>query len=47
VRWPKLDCGRYAHSIAMLQIAHAHQHHMEAMMRRHHELEQRVVAGRY
>lgn len=41
----KLDNGRFAHSIAMLQIAQAHAEHMARLTGRLHEINQRVAAG--
>ncbi|MFL7926005.1 helix-turn-helix domain-containing protein [Acinetobacter baumannii] len=41
----KLDSGRYAHSIAMLQIAQAHHNHIENITRRASEMNQRIAAG--
>lgn len=41
----QLDTGRYAHSIAMLQIAQAHANEMSRTTDRIHELTQRVNAG--
>ncbi|MNV98590.1 IclR helix-turn-helix domain protein [compost metagenome] len=41
----KLDNGRFAHSIVMLQIAQAHAEHMAGVNRRMNEINQRVAAG--
>ncbi|EUB82808.1 helix-turn-helix domain-containing protein [Pseudomonas sp. GM30] len=41
----KLDNGRFAHSIVMLQIAQAHVEHMAGVNRRMNEITQRVAAG--
>jgi len=41
----KLDNGRWAHSVAMLQIAHAHQSHMANLQDRMTELNRRVAVG--
>ncbi|WP_207848914.1 MULTISPECIES: helix-turn-helix domain-containing protein [unclassified Pseudomonas] len=41
----KLDNGRFAHSIAMLQIAQSHAEHMARVTGRLHEITQRVAAG--
>jgi DNA-binding IclR family transcriptional regulator len=41
----KLDNGRYAHSIQMLQIAQAHHNHIHNITARAAEIQQRVAAG--
>jgi DNA-binding IclR family transcriptional regulator len=41
----KLDNGRFAHSIGMLQIAQAHAEHMARLTHRMHEINQRIAAG--
>jgi len=41
----KLESGRYAHGILMLQIAQAHHHHVETITRRAAEMSQRMTAG--
>ena len=41
----KLDNGRYAPSIALLQIAQAHAEHMARMQARLTEVQQRIAAG--
>lgn len=41
----KLDSGRYAHSIRMLQIAQAHHDHIHRMTERAAEMQQRIGAG--
>lgn len=41
----KLDSGRWAHSVAMLQIAHAHQSHMAGLQDRMTEMTRRVAVG--
>lgn len=41
----KLDNGRFAHSVAMLQIAQAHVEHMERLTSRMQEINQRIAAG--
>jgi len=41
----KLDNGRWAHSVAMLQVAHAHQAHMANLQDRMTELNRRVAVG--
>lgn len=43
----KLDSGRYAHSVKMLQIATAYVAEMERMQSRITEINQRVAAGAY
>ena len=41
----KLDTGRFAHGVALLQIAQAYSNEMARAKARIHELEQRVLAG--
>ncbi|SNS06004.1 IclR helix-turn-helix domain-containing protein [Humidesulfovibrio mexicanus] len=41
----KLDNGRWAHSVAMLQISAAHTAHMASLQDRMSEINQRVAAG--
>jgi DNA-binding IclR family transcriptional regulator len=41
----KLDNGRYAHSIALLQIAQAHADHTARLTARMTETAQRIAAG--
>ena len=41
----KLDNGRFAHSVAMLQIAQAHAEHMARLTQRMQEINQRISAG--
>lgn len=41
----QLDTGRYALSVAVLQIAHAHAEEMARMQGRMNEINQRVLAG--
>lgn len=41
----KLDNGRFAHSVAMLQIAFAHADHVGRMQDRISEINQRIAAG--
>lgn len=41
----KLDNGRWAHSVSMLQIAHAHTTHMANLQDRMTEMTRRVAAG--
>lgn len=41
----KLDNGRFAHSIGMLQIAQAHAEHMARLTQRMQETNQRIAAG--
>lgn len=41
----QLDTGRYAHSVALLQIAQAYANEMDRTSARIHELTQRVAAG--
>jgi len=41
----RLDSGRYAHSVAMLQIAQAHVTHMANLQDRMTEINRRVAAG--
>jgi len=41
----KLDNGRYAHSIATLQIAQAHAEHCERVTARIAQINQNIVAG--
>ncbi len=41
----KLDNGRWAHSVAMLQIAQAHVEHMANLQDRMTEINRRVAAG--
>lgn len=41
----KLDNGRWAHSVTMLQIAHAYTTHLANLQDRINELNRRVVAG--
>jgi len=41
----KLDNGRFAHSVAMLQIAQAHADHVAKLQDRIHEINRRIVAG--
>jgi len=43
----KLESGRYAHGMAMLQIAQAHHHHVETITRRAAEMNQRMAAAVY
>ena len=43
----KLDNGRYAHSIQMLQIAQAHHNHINQITTRAAEMNQRIAAGSY
>ncbi|MGH8332501.1 MAG: helix-turn-helix domain-containing protein [Pseudomonas sp.] len=41
----KLDNGRFAHSVGMLQIAQAHAEHMARLQDRMQEINQRISAG--
>ncbi|MFJ7792938.1 helix-turn-helix domain-containing protein [Pseudomonas sp. NPDC096950] len=41
----KLDNGRFAHSVGMLQIAQAHAEHMARLSNRMQEINQRIAAG--
>lgn len=41
----KLDNGRFAHSVGMLQIAQAHAEHMARLNGRMQEINQRIAAG--
>lgn len=41
----KLDNGRFAHSVEMLQIAQAHAEHMARLTQRMQEINQRIAAG--
>jgi len=41
----KLDTGRWAHSVAMLQIAHAYTAEVDAMQGRITEMTRRIAAG--
>lgn len=41
----RLDNGRYAHSIQMLQIAQAHHDHIHRITARAAEVQQRIAAG--
>jgi len=41
----RLDNGRYAHSIALLQIAQAHADHAARLQQRMSETAQRIAAG--
>ena len=41
----KLDTGRYAHTVKMLQIAQAHANEMSRAQNRIMEINQRVAAG--
>jgi DNA-binding IclR family transcriptional regulator len=41
----KLDNGRFAHSVGMLQIAQAHAEHMARLQGRMQEINQRIAAG--
>lgn len=41
----KLDNGRFAHSVAMLQIAQAHVRHSDAIQNRLTEINCRIAAG--
>jgi len=41
----KLDSGRYAHSVALLQIAQAHAYEMNKTQNWLNEMQQRVIAG--
>ncbi|AKA25687.1 helix-turn-helix domain-containing protein [Pseudomonas chlororaphis] len=41
----KLDNGRFAHSVGMLQIAQAHAEHMARLTQRMQEINQRIAAG--
>jgi DNA-binding IclR family transcriptional regulator len=41
----KLDNGRYAHSVAVLQIAFRHSEHINRLQGRIGELQQRIAAG--
>ncbi|APC18570.1 IclR family transcriptional regulator [Pseudomonas frederiksbergensis] len=41
----KLDNGRFAHSIGLLQIAQAHAEHMARLTHRMQEINQRIAAG--
>lgn len=41
----KLDNGRFAHSVGVLQIAQAHAEHMARLTSRMQEINQRIAAG--
>lgn len=41
----KLDNGRFAHSVGVLQIAQAHAEHMARLQGRMQEINQRIAAG--
>lgn len=41
----KLDNGRFAHSVQMLQIAQAHAQHIVQLQNRISEVNQRIAAG--
>ena len=41
----KLDNGRFAHSVQMLQIAQAHAQHVVQLQNRISEVNQRIAAG--
>lgn len=41
----KLDNGRFAHSVGVLQIAQAHAEHMDRLTGRMQEINQRIAAG--
>lgn len=41
----KLDNGRWAHSVALLQIAHAHASHVAGMQDRMSEMSRRIAIG--
>ncbi|KJZ61680.1 helix-turn-helix domain-containing protein [Pseudomonas fluorescens] len=41
----KLDNGRFAHSVGVLQIAQAHAEHMVRLTGRMQEINQRIAAG--
>lgn len=41
----RLDSGRYAPSVALLQLAHRHAEHTAALQARINEVTQRIVAG--
>lgn len=41
----RLDNGRFAHSVGMLQIAQAHAEHMARLQGRMQEINQRIAAG--
>lgn len=41
----KLDNGRFAHSVGVLQIAQAHAEHMARLTERMQEINQRIAAG--
>jgi len=41
----KLENGRFAHSIGLLQIAQAHAEHMARLTHRMQEINQRIAAG--
>ncbi|WP_025132167.1 helix-turn-helix domain-containing protein [Pseudomonas sp. PH1b] len=41
----KLDNGRFAHSVGVLQIAQAHAEHMTRLTNRMQEINQRIAAG--
>lgn len=43
----RLDNGRYAHSVSMLQIAQAHAEHVARLQNRIAEVNQRVAAGAF
>jgi DNA-binding IclR family transcriptional regulator len=43
----RLDNGRFAHSIALLQIAQAHADHTARLQQRMSETAQRIAAGAY
>lgn len=41
----KLDNGRFAHSVGVLQIAQAHAEHMARLTNRMQEINRRIAAG--
>lgn len=41
----KLENGRFAHSVGVLQIAQAHAEHMARLTNRMQEINQRIAAG--
>ncbi|NYT80908.1 helix-turn-helix domain-containing protein [Alcaligenaceae bacterium] len=43
----KLENGRYAHSVGMLQIAQSHHNHINQLTARAAEMQQRIAAGAY
>jgi len=43
----RLDNGRYAHDMALLQIAQAHYHHIDTITRRAAEMNQRMGTAVY